>query len=508
MNIILRPFRWFVATPFAHSLRFRLILLVLLATLPSLGLLLITAAQQRDDALAAGQDEARRIARLVAADQSNVSGQVELVLRTMSVLPELRGTAPQSCNSMLQTLTSSSVEPVQSGSDQDLRIDGASFLQVVVVDNEFNAFCAGPAGDDEISAADLTLVNNALDSGGLVMGNLRTSSTGSLVATYAMPLTRDDALGRRAIVATLEVYSLSAFAREVNLPADSFLLVFDDAGMFEQRYPAPDEDESGRSLDGTPVVATTIGIAAPDDEQSEEPVEVDEEGYVFATDDFWTPSPDGGLKLSYALVGFPESIVVERANEKFNENLGKLGIAAIIALVAAWVGSDLFVGRDSETRKRVIRDLYHAFSTGSVNELDEIIGPGYVDRSPTKGQANGIDGLRQNISGFRAAFPQGEIIIRELIADQDKVVARVTLSGTHVSDYFGAPPSGKHVVADGVETFRFMHGMVVESWSMFGEFRQRNQSLEEPPPVVVRGPGLVSRVFRRKQRIVATKAPR
>ena len=508
MNILLRPFRWFASTPFAHSLRFRLILLVLLATLPSLGLLLITAAQQRDDAREAGQDEALRIARLVAADQNSVSGQVELVLGTMSVLPEFRGNAPQTCNAMLQTLTSSSVEPVQSGESRDLRVDGASFLRVVVVNNEFDAFCVGPAGDDEVSAEDLTLVHSAFDRGGLVRGNLRTSATGSLVATYAMPLSRDDEMGRRVILATLEIYALSTFAREANLPADSFLLVFDEEGTLEQRYPAADDDVSGISLVGTPIVNTTIGVAAPNDDPPEQSVEVDDEEYVFATDDFWSPSPDGGLKLSYALVGFPESIVVERANEKFNENLGKLGIAAIIALIAAWVGADLFVGRDSETRKGQIKDFYHAFSTGSVNELDEIIGPGYVDRNPTPGQAKGIDGLRQNVAGFRAAFPQGQIVIRELIADHDKVVARVMLSGMHVADYFGAPPSGKHVVADGVETFRFLHGMVVESWSMFGEFREPNQAVEELAPVVVSRSGFLGRVFRRKQRIASTKAPR
>ncbi len=58
---------------------------------------------------------------------------------------------------------------------------------------------------------------------------------------------------------------------------------------------------------------------------------------------------------------------------------------------------------------------------------------------------------------------------QELLADRDKVVARVTLTGTHVSDFFGVPPSGAPVTADGVETYRFAGGLIVESWSMFGE---------------------------------------
>ncbi len=58
---------------------------------------------------------------------------------------------------------------------------------------------------------------------------------------------------------------------------------------------------------------------------------------------------------------------------------------------------------------------------------------------------------------------------QELLADRDKVVARVTLTGTHVADFFGVPPSGAAVTADGIETFRFAGGLIVESWSMFGE---------------------------------------
>jgi hypothetical protein len=106
--------------------------------------------------------------------------------------------------------------------------------------------------------------------------------------------------------------------------------------------------------------------------------------------------------------------------------------------------------------------------------------------------------LQQNIAAFRTAFPQGQIIVRDLIAEHDKVVARVTLSGTHIADYFGVPPSGKHVVADGVETFRFAHGMVVESWSMFGELRPRNKPADDATPAPPeRTPGLFRRLFRR-----------
>jgi len=496
MSAIGRLVRWLGSRPLVRSLRFRLVLLVLLASLPSFALLFFTASQQREDAVAAGQDESRRLARLVAANQGDVTSQIETVLAATA--QQLRGDSAEGCDDVLRQLARPTTAPVAAETGV-VGVDGATFVQVAVLDENLETFCAGSAGIGLLSEEERELARNALERGRLVTGNVRTSSTGSMVVTYAMPVERLDGQGRRVIVATIEIFALARFTVEANLPRDSFILIFNDDGELEQRYPSSGTIDVGDSLVGTPVVDAELGLPGPDDAEPPAP-EIDGREFVLGVDEFWTPGPEGNLQRSHAMVGFPETVVVQRADEKFNENLGKLGIAAIVALVAAWVGADLFIGRDAQTRKAQVRDFYHAFSTGSIDELDQIIGPGYVDRSPVAGQAPGIDGLRQNIAAFRTAFPQGQIIIRELVAERDLVVARVTLSGTHVAAYFDVPPSGKHVVADGVEIFRFLHGMIVESWSMFGELRQREKAIDVPPPVLAEDPGLMSRVFRRKHR--------
>jgi predicted ester cyclase len=478
-------------------LRFRLVLLVLVASLPSLLLLFVTASQQRSDALEAGQEETQRLARLVAASQSNVSGQIELVLSTIAVLPELRGNDRAACTAALRTISSPGEEPLDTPTGRDLRVDGATFLRIAVVEPDGGTLCIGALGGGSISPEDQALADATLATGQVTSGNIRVGRTGTMIVTYAAPVTRDDGEGRRAIVATLDVYALYAFAREANLPAGSFITVFDDDGVVEQQYPNPEASLVGQSVAGTPVVDQIIGSTSLEEEDAQARAEVDDEDYVVGSDDFWLPGPTGTLALSHALVGVPESVIVQRASEKFNENLGKLGIAGLVALLAAWIGADLFMGRDSETRKSLVRDLYHAFSTGSVQDLDEIIGPGYTDRTPSPGQAAGIDGIRQTIAAFRSAFPDGQVMIRELLADNDKVVARVSLSGTHIADYFGVPASGKPVIADGIETFRFTDGMIVESWSMFGPLRLRREVASTGPVPPAETPGWLRRLWRR-----------
>ena len=75
--------------PFS-SLRFRLILLVLLAVLPALGLILYTAVEQRRLATTEVQENALRLARFAAADQDNLIEGARQLLIALARLPEIR----------------------------------------------------------------------------------------------------------------------------------------------------------------------------------------------------------------------------------------------------------------------------------------------------------------------------------------------------------------------------------------------------------------------------------
>jgi steroid delta-isomerase-like uncharacterized protein len=138
----------------------------------------------------------------------------------------------------------------------------------------------------------------------------------------------------------------------------------------------------------------------------------------------------------------------------------------------------LLVRRNTEANKALVRRIYDAFDTGGVDPLDEIVSPDFVDHDPTPGQAPGLAGLKQAVGLFRAAFPDGEMTVNELVAEGDKVFARVTLCGTHAGEFAGAPPSGRFISAEGVETFRIARGKIVEGWSWFGPLTGNG---EEPP---------------------------
>jgi steroid delta-isomerase-like uncharacterized protein len=62
-------------------------------------------------------------------------------------------------------------------------------------------------------------------------------------------------------------------------------------------------------------------------------------------------------------------------------------------------------------------------------------------------------------------FPDLTIHVDELVGEGDKVVWRITASGTHDGPFQGVPATGKSVKFGAHYTFRFENGKIVERWS-------------------------------------------
>jgi steroid delta-isomerase-like uncharacterized protein len=71
------------------------------------------------------------------------------------------------------------------------------------------------------------------------------------------------------------------------------------------------------------------------------------------------------------------------------------------------------------------------------------------------------------MSAFTTAFPDARISIEDCIAEQDSVVSRWTLTGTHRGVFQGVPPTGRAVSMAGIEFNRVVEGKIAEHWSQF-----------------------------------------
>lgn len=66
----------------------------------------------------------------------------------------------------------------------------------------------------------------------------------------------------------------------------------------------------------------------------------------------------------------------------------------------------------------------------------------------------GVEGWRQMFGGFLAAFPDYRETVHDVLAEGDRVVARITFSGTHRGELMGLPPTGREVAVGGMAFLR------------------------------------------------------
>lgn len=477
---------WFVNSGFARSLRFRLISIVLLASLPTIALLFLTASQARSDALDVAQEEANRIATITASEQAREMDRIQRELNLLSRLPEVRSEDNSACTAFFQSL-------VLTGETQ-IYVD----LRVVGLDGSVNCRSAvsNPLGQNE----DRLFIETAIRQRSFTIGNYRINPLdGRSIISFAAPVVNLDATVTRAIVATLDLGDQSTGLVRTSLPEGSIISIVRADGRLLLQEPPQDGLRPGTMLIGTPSVNATIGEISEEDQEL-----IDDGDYIFASAEIKVAAEQPGEVPAFVIVQIPESEIVRRADTVFRDNLAKLGVSVSIAILAAWVSADLFLARDTETRKTIVAELYHSFSSGVVDHLDTIVATNVVDHAAPAGQAEGLDGLKQSIAAFRYAFPDGEVVPREMLADKEKVMVRVSLTGTHVGEFQELAPTGVRMIADGIETFAFRDGLIAETWSLMGplmEMRivERPDELDmEPPPPKTSAWKRLTRPFRRK----------
>jgi len=65
--------------------------------------------------------------------------------------------------------------------------------------------------------------------------------------------------------------------------------------------------------------------------------------------------------------------------------------------------------------------------------------------------------------------------IEDEIAEDDKVVARVTMHGRHLGEFLGRQPTGKEFAAKQIHIWRIQEGKVIEHWSVRDDLGQALQ---------------------------------
>lgn len=116
-----------------------------------------------------------------------------------------------------------------------------------------------------------------------------------------------------------------------------------------------------------------------------------------------------------------------------------------------------------ENKKTVIR-YQQIYNSNDLDALGEVVAEDLVSPKIMSGMPPGLAGAKRVHETTLIGMPDWQTRIDDLIAEGDKVAARITMTGTHTGDFWGMPATGRKVDFTGIYIVRIQDGRIVEHW--------------------------------------------
>lgn len=102
--------------------------------------------------------------------------------------------------------------------------------------------------------------------------------------------------------------------------------------------------------------------------------------------------------------------------------------------------------------------------------FEEIVNQGNLAVAEELFPAEMVEDEQQTAAMWRTAFPDIQITVEDMIAEGDKVAARLTIRGTHLGEIKSArlgniPPTGRQATWAGIDIAHIANGKIVERWT-------------------------------------------
>lgn len=306
------------------SLRFRLLLLVLIAIIPVLGMTLYTAAEGRQRETSRLQITALRMAQIISDEEQELIKGTRQFLVALAHLPAIRGGDPGACATLLT----------------DLMAHYSRYANLGVAGADGSLFCSAVPATAPVNVSGSLYFQRAVATHDFVVGDYQLDPvTHKPTIGLAYPVLDEAGQLQAVVFATLDLDWFSQLELDVTaqLPAGSTLINIDSQGVVLIDVPGSGK-WVGQSIRELPLIQTVfdreqgvVAGAGPDGVAG-----------IFAFAPISTVLHTSSL---YVIVGFPSDVVFGDVNRTLVRNLVGLGLVAVLALATASVWGNAFILR-------------------------------------------------------------------------------------------------------------------------------------------------------------------
>jgi steroid delta-isomerase-like uncharacterized protein len=122
-----------------------------------------------------------------------------------------------------------------------------------------------------------------------------------------------------------------------------------------------------------------------------------------------------------------------------------------------------------QMKHMVVRYTEEMWNEGRSETAEELFAPDYVtDNADTPSRKIGPAGIMEYILLLRAALPDLHGVVHEVVAEDKRIAARFTITGTHTgAPLLGKSATGQRVKYDGFGIFHLENGKFARSYVLF-----------------------------------------
>jgi signal transduction histidine kinase len=302
-------------------LRLRAILLVLIAILPLVALSIYSYIDARDRAFLEVRRDMLSLAKSLAQLQANLISETHQLLALLAELPRIKQGDIAGCQAIFAKVMQA----------------GERYSALAAATPDGRIFASFPPRDQPLSISDRPYFRRLLETWDFVVGQSQTGRvSGKPAMSFAYPVLDESGQLKAVLVVGLDLNWLGEFLQRMDLPEHASLIFADQRGTILYGFPDP-ERYLGRSMPEAPVIKAMLDRG----EGTEKTWGL--EGSIV---NFFGFAPVGPKALGLHLaVGMPRDAAIIPVRRDLERNLIWLGLVALISLIAAWFGVELFIIR-------------------------------------------------------------------------------------------------------------------------------------------------------------------
>ena len=121
--------------------------------------------------------------------------------------------------------------------------------------------------------------------------------------------------------------------------------------------------------------------------------------------------------------------------------------------------------KQEEINKRIVSQFFELLGRHDTERMEQLL----VSSTQYSFHPSGMPPLdwnahKQLLAAITRAFPDLHHNIKDMVAEGDKVAVRLNVTGTHLCEFQGIPPSGRKLSLDEMAFLTIIDGRITEGW--------------------------------------------